>query len=157
MYRIWIGNQITALWVGVYVHLHLHDNIYIEDCTDGILLFGGCAYGEVVVSGYIARFDTVIRGIVGNGDIIKLNSLIMLGWSVTDEIVFSDTDSGTFAALSANTLQSRSGLNILTYDSDYRPVLLDEYDNATSGLTATRYQTAIDEVAMRSSYFPGGW
>ena len=143
----WVGHQLQGLWSTPVSRLNVNRDLYIQDCTDAIVMDGGALCLFMGSDPLGLRFDTVGRAIVGNGIIAMEPTATILGWACTKEIVFSDTDEGTFADFNTQTLQSRVSLQIAYTDVDYFPVLLPEYDNTTSGLTAVRYQTAIDELA----------
>jgi len=141
-----VVNQLMAFsaWSGV---ITLGKDVMIDHCEKGVTLFGGIV--ELGPSGALSpclRFDTVVEGIVGNGSINVTPVFGALGWGVTREIVFGDTDEDTFAALTAGTVRSRVDLTVTYVDLDYFYIPRDEYDNSISGLTAVRYQTAIDEL-----------
>lgn len=148
LYSTWMGNQITGYWLGASSHIWLYEGVYLENITDGILLFDSTFHYENGGVNAI-RFDTVTKAFSGSGDIIVSQGPEFLGWDVTQDIAFSAVDTGTFAELDAGTLSSRGNISITYLDADYRAVVLPEYDNTTSGLAATRYQTAIDELANR--------
>jgi hypothetical protein len=146
----WVGHQTYGLWCTHGSVISLNREIYIQDCEYGITLEGGAIMFTPVTDPIIVRFDTItVAAIIGTGSLSTELPTTILGWDCAKEIVFSDTDEGSFADFSAQILNSRVQIQILYTDDNYYPVLLDEYDNTTSGLTATRYQTAIDELANR--------
>lgn len=148
LYRVWVGNQKTAIWIGPFAQVFTQDRNYVQSCEDAVMLFSGSLYSEYPLSGYSLRFDDVYRAIVGSGSLIRSGSSQIIGWDVISEIVFSDVDLATFEEFNLGTLKGRSDLSIQYMDSDYKPVLLNEYNNTTSGLDAYSYQTAIDELAL---------
>jgi len=150
LFSTWMGNQITGYWLGASSHMWLYSGVYLENITDGILLFDSTFHYEDGGVNAI-RFDTVTRAFSGSGDIVVSQGPEFLEWGVTQDIAFSDVDTGTFAELDAGTLSSRGNISITYLDADYRAVVLPEYDNTVSGLLASRYQTAIDEIAARES------
>jgi hypothetical protein len=121
-------------------------DVVIRNSTAGIILSTG-RLDVITGAGPHLRFDKVKVGISGVGDIAQFDGHSTVGWDVTTEILFGETDTATFAELDAGTLQSRAGLRVFQTNFSSEILPLDEYDNTTSGLTAVRYQTAIDELA----------
>jgi len=144
----WVGNQLFAFDVLTTGQLIFNRSNYIQDCDVGVMIEGGTVLFQTPVSPPLQlRFDHVRQAFVGMGDITRQAEFEIKGWDVTQEFVFSDSDVGSFADFSNATLQSRLQLRLYYSDASYLPILQDEYDNTVSGLLASRYQTAIDELA----------
>lgn len=135
-----------AMWCTGKSIIDIRFENYIESCTEAIAITDS-SVNLYDLSGGI-RFDACTTGLYGTGDIVYQGQDI-LSWDTPTEIKFGDTDIATFASLVARTLQSRVALRIAYLDASYIFEPMDEYDNTTSGLTAVRYQTAIDELAAR--------
>jgi hypothetical protein len=93
------------------------------------------------------RFDTCETCIAGFGTIEHFDGHETASWDADSDIIFGDTDDAEFSELNARTLQSRTDLSIMYTDVDFAVFARNEYDNSISGLSANRYQTAIDELA----------
>jgi hypothetical protein len=148
MIESWIGNQLFAFDVMPGAVLVFNRDNYIQDTDVAVLLEGGQVLFQTPIAPPLQlRFDTVRQAIVGMGDITRQAEFEIRGWDVDHEFVFSDADIGSFADFTAATLKSRQQLRLTYSDAAYVPILQREYDNTNSGLTAVRYQTAIDELA----------
>ena len=141
------NRQLFGLYPWSFSEVSLFSDITMLNCDMGIALTDGMIGLYTLGGGNPElRFDTCTTGISGHGSIVHFENQITKTWGTGTEIKFGDTDTGGFAELNANTLQSRSSIFIIYSNSDYDIIVKDEYDPTTSGLTAVNYQAAIDEI-----------
>jgi hypothetical protein len=122
---------------------------YFKDCPDAVILNGG----EYTIVNYdVTRdlgFENVTTCIGGCGSLTSWDSTV-LGWDVTNGIMFSVDDIESLADWTASTVKSRTSLRMIYVDpATYLVESPNEYNNSISALAAHNYQDAIDELAVR--------
>lgn len=148
LYRSTFSRQLYGVYMTHGGTILSQEGVYFADCDIGMAFYDSVI--ELVHPGGVApqtRFDTCATGIHGQGAIVLLDTVSLLGWDVGTEILFGTDDEGTFAGLAAKTLKGRAGLDIVYSNLDFDINIPNEYDNTTSELYAVNYQDAIDEVA----------
>jgi len=101
-------------------------------------------------TGYL-YFDTIATAIDMTGSQFLFGTgTNIVHTGVTTEIKTGETDTATFAQIAAEENISNAAMgSSITYmnPSTYAITSKDEFDNTISGLTATTYKDAIDEVS----------
>jgi hypothetical protein len=152
LYRTTFSRQLFGVYMTHGGTILSQEGVYFADCDVGIDFYDSIL--ELVHPGGVApqtRFDTCTTGIHGQGAIVLLDTVSLLGWDVGTEILFGTDDEGTFAELAAKTLKGRAGLDVVYTNLDFDIEVPNEYDNAVSGLSARNYQNALDELAARGA------
>jgi hypothetical protein len=145
--------HVVGAWLGV-------EN-YTKDIGVHETLFRNCLYGvlslnkiNVGLSGgtYAARFkdcDTCLALQEGSMQVMNASN----NWVVDNcntQLWLADNNTATFSEIGTRQISNAAtGASVVVYDYDvaYEPTSIEEYNNTSSGLVATRYQTAIDELA----------
>lgn len=146
------NRQLFGVYLWGFGTALLQRDVVFRNCDIGILLGNGSV--ELVDPfgpSPQVRFDTCATGITGAGSIAHMNGHVITAWDVDTEIAFGPNDDAEFSEINAETLQSRTDLKLLYDNVSFEVLVRNEYDNTTSGLTARRYQTALDELAARGA------
>ena len=114
---------------------------YFRDCTIGARISSQSAHMY-----YTQRFHTCTTALE-LACRLHVGTPAMVGSGVTTEIKTGENSSATFAEFAAGAVLRNAKTGLSTVRNDWPNfTLADEYDNSTSGLSASSYQDAIDEL-----------
>ena len=126
-------------------------DIMFSECADALVQQGGTViFSPLALDQRGPKFKNCTTGWTMYGPVTMGITSQIISSGCTTDIKIGETETKSFSAINSQEpiSNARTGTYILYPDTsgDYFPIPWNEYDNSDSGLTATNYKDAIDEI-----------